>query len=51
MEEKEEAIEALDRTVRRTELVVARTVEKVKREEEGEWWRWNWRRRRWRRGW
>ena len=31
---KEEAIEALDRTVRMTELVLARTVEKVKEEEE-----------------
>ena len=34
--EKEEPIEALDRSVRRTELVLARTVEKVKEEEEGE---------------
>ena len=31
--EKEEAIEALDRSVRRMELVLARTVEKVKEEE------------------
>ena len=34
--EKVEAIEALDRSVRRTELVLARTVEKVKEEEEDE---------------
>ena len=34
--EKEEAIPALDRSVRRTELVLARTVEKVKEEEEDE---------------
>ena len=34
--EKEEAIEALDRSVRRMELVLARTVEKVKEEEEDE---------------
>ena len=34
--EKEEAIEALDRSVRRTELVLARTVEKLKEEEEDE---------------
>ena len=34
--EKEEAIEALDRSVRRTELVLARTVDKVKEEEEDE---------------
>ena len=34
--EKEEAIEALDRSVRRTELVLARTVKKVNEEEEDE---------------
>ena len=34
MAEKEEAIEALDCNVRRTEPVLARTVEKVKEEEE-----------------
>ena len=34
--EKEKAIEALDRSVRRTELVLARAVDKVKEEEEDE---------------
>ena len=36
VEEKENAIEALDRSVRRTELVLARAVDKVKKEEEDE---------------